>query len=69
MRRVDRTLLFLNLLLLLIVAFLPFPTKLVAEYLQKPGEQAAVLRVCRDVRRDVGRSTTSGGATRAADAA
>ena len=24
------------------VAFLPFPTKLVAEYLQKPGEQAAV---------------------------
>jgi uncharacterized membrane protein len=42
MARVDRTLLFLNTLLLLTVAFLPFPTKLVAEYLQKPGEQAAV---------------------------
>jgi uncharacterized membrane protein len=41
--RVDRTLLFLNLLLLIVVGFLPFPTKLVAQYLQKPGEQAAVL--------------------------
>jgi uncharacterized membrane protein len=40
--RVDRTLLFVNLLLLLTVAFLPFPTSLVANYLQKPGEQAAV---------------------------
>jgi TMEM175 potassium channel family protein len=43
MERADRTLLFLNLLLLLIVAFLPFPTRLVAQYLQQPGEQAAVL--------------------------
>ena len=42
MARADRTLLFLNLLLLLTVAFLPFPTRLVAEYLQKPDEQAAV---------------------------
>jgi uncharacterized membrane protein len=42
MARADRTLLFLNLLLLLTVAFLPFPTKLVAEYLQRAGEQAAV---------------------------
>jgi uncharacterized membrane protein len=40
--RVDRTFLFLNLLLLLTVAFLPFPTRLVADYLQKPGEQSAV---------------------------
>ena len=40
--RVDRTLLFVNLLLLMTVAFLPFPTKLVAEHLQKPGEDAAV---------------------------
>ena len=40
--RADRTLLFLNLLLLLIVGFLPFPTKLVAQYLNQPGEQAAV---------------------------
>lgn len=39
--RADRTLLFLNLLLLLTVGFLPFPTKLVAQYLQQPGEQAA----------------------------
>ena len=40
--RADRTLMFLNTLLLMTVAFLPFPTKLVADYLQKPGEQAAV---------------------------
>ena len=40
--RVDRTFLFLNLLLLMTVAFLPFPTKLVAQHLQKPGEQDAV---------------------------
>ena len=33
---------FLNILLLLAVAFLPFPTRLVADYLQKDGEQAAV---------------------------
>jgi uncharacterized membrane protein len=42
MARADRTLMFLNLLLLLTVAFLPFPTRLVAEYLHKPDEQAAV---------------------------
>ena len=42
MNRVDRTLLFINLILLLTVAFLPFPTKLVAEYLDKPDERAAV---------------------------
>jgi uncharacterized membrane protein len=42
MARADRVLLFLNLLLLLTVAFLPFPTRLVAEYLQRPGEAAAV---------------------------
>jgi uncharacterized membrane protein len=41
--RCDRTLLFLNLLLLLIVGFLPFPTKLVAQYLQQPGERDAAL--------------------------
>jgi uncharacterized membrane protein len=43
MGRADRTLLFVNLVLLMIVAFLPFPTKLVADYLRKDGEQAAVL--------------------------
>jgi uncharacterized membrane protein len=42
MARADRTLMFLNLLLLMTVSFLPFPTRLVAEYLQRPGEQAAV---------------------------
>jgi uncharacterized membrane protein len=42
MVRVDRTFLFLNLLLLLTVSFLPFPTRLVAEYLHRPDEQAAV---------------------------
>ncbi len=40
--RADRTLMFLNLLLLLTVAFLPFPTRLVAQHLQRPGEQVAV---------------------------
>jgi TMEM175 potassium channel family protein len=42
MASADRTLMFLNILLLLTVSFLPFPTKLVAEYLQRDGEQAAV---------------------------
>jgi uncharacterized membrane protein len=32
--RVDRTFLFVNTLLLLVVSFLPFPTRLVAEFLQ-----------------------------------
>ena len=40
--RADRTLMFLNLLLLLTVSFLPFPTRLVATHLQQGGEQAAV---------------------------
>jgi uncharacterized membrane protein len=40
--RVDRPFLFINLLLLLVVSFIPFPTKLVAEYLDKPGERSAV---------------------------
>ncbi len=35
--RVDRTLLFLNLLLLLVVAALPWPTALLAEYLREGG--------------------------------
>jgi uncharacterized membrane protein len=43
MRRVDRPFLFINLLLLLTVSFMPFPTKLVAQYLQKPGEKDAVI--------------------------
>jgi uncharacterized membrane protein len=41
--RVDRTFLFINLLLLLDVAFIPFPTKLVADYLNHSGERAAVI--------------------------
>src|SRR5205823_2645438 len=40
--RVDRPFLFVNTLLLLVVAFIPFPTKLVAEFLQKSGERSAV---------------------------
>jgi uncharacterized membrane protein len=43
MARADRTLLFLNILLLLTIAFLPFPTKLVAQYLRKDGEEVAAL--------------------------
>ena len=41
--RTDRTMLFINNLLLLTIAFLPFPTKLVGDYLRDPGEQAAAL--------------------------
>jgi TMEM175 potassium channel family protein len=40
--RVDRPFLFLNMILMLVVAFIPFPTKLVANYLEKPGERPAV---------------------------
>jgi len=44
MGRVDRTLMFLNLLLLLTVAFLPFPTSLVADAIRlHHGERPAVL--------------------------
>jgi uncharacterized membrane protein len=38
--RVDRTLIFLNLMLLLVVALIPWPTKLVAAYLDQGGSQA-----------------------------
>jgi uncharacterized membrane protein len=41
--RTDRTFQFLNILLLMTIAFLPFPTKLVAQYLGSDGEQAAAL--------------------------
>jgi len=41
--RADRTFMFINLLLLLDVAFIPFPTKLVAVYLQRGGERPAVI--------------------------
>jgi uncharacterized membrane protein len=42
MDRVDRTMLFINTVFLMVVSFIPFPTKLVAEHLQKQGEHAAV---------------------------
>jgi uncharacterized membrane protein len=41
--RTDRTMLFINNLLLLAVAFLPFPTKLVGDNLRGGDEQAAAL--------------------------
>src|SRR3954462_8096231 len=41
--RTDRQMLFINNLLLLTIAFLPFPTKLVGDYLRDDGEQAAAL--------------------------
>jgi uncharacterized membrane protein len=40
--RVDRTFLFINTLLLMVVAFIPFPTRLVADFLQTSDERAAV---------------------------
>ena len=39
----DRTFMFINLLLLLVVAFIPFPTKLVADFLDRSGERPAVI--------------------------
>jgi uncharacterized membrane protein len=41
--RVDRTFLFINNLLLLTIAFLPFPTNLIADHLRKPGGEAAAI--------------------------
>jgi TMEM175 potassium channel family protein len=41
MRNADRTLLFLNLLLLMWVSLIPWPTGLVAEHLSDPGAEAA----------------------------
>jgi uncharacterized membrane protein len=41
--RVDRTMLFLNILLLLTIAFLPFPTRLVSEDLRNAGNEPAAL--------------------------
>ena len=41
-KTVDRPLLYLNLLLLLTIAGIPFPTALVAEHLQSPGIDAKV---------------------------
>ncbi|MBF6593154.1 MAG: DUF1211 domain-containing protein [Thermaceae bacterium] len=43
LRRSNQTLLLLNLLLLLGVTFLPYPTQLVAEYMGHPDESVAVL--------------------------
>jgi uncharacterized membrane protein len=40
---VDRPLLFFNTLLLMVVAFLPFPTRLVAQFLRGGDEQTATL--------------------------
>jgi uncharacterized membrane protein len=39
----DRAFLFINLFLLMAIAFLPFPTALYAEHLHKPGAESAAL--------------------------
>ncbi|MES1246739.1 MAG: TMEM175 family protein [Actinomycetota bacterium] len=41
--RVDRTFLFVNNLLLMVIAFLPFPTRLVAEHLHRSGAEPATI--------------------------
>lgn len=41
--RVDRTFLFLNVLFLMFVAFIPFPTRLLAGYINSPEAKAASL--------------------------
>lgn len=41
--RVDRTFLFLNVVFLMCVAFIPFPTRLVAEHIRNEGAQAAAI--------------------------
>jgi len=43
MARVDRAFLFINLFLLMMVAFIPFPTRLVAEHFTGPEARAAAL--------------------------
>ena len=43
MGRVDRTFLFINNVLLMVIAFSPFPTRLVAEHLTGSGARAATL--------------------------
>jgi uncharacterized membrane protein len=45
LRRVNRPLLFLNLLLLLSVAFLPFPTALLAEHLDSGADEEVAAAV------------------------
>src|ERR1700694_4173469 len=42
LERVDRGLLFLNVVFLLFVALIPFPTKVLAHYLQSGGDYAHV---------------------------
>ena len=41
--RADRIFLFLNVFLLLVVAFIPFPTRLIAEHIQDDGATAAAV--------------------------
>jgi len=42
-RRADRSLLFINALLLMAITFLNFPTAIVAEYFEKPDAQVAAM--------------------------
>ncbi len=42
-KRTDNTLLLLNLLLLLVIIFVPFPTALMAEYITQPDQRVAVV--------------------------
>jgi uncharacterized membrane protein len=44
--RVDHTLLFLNSLLLLVIAFIPFPTELIAEHLRDGGNAERTAALC-----------------------
>ena len=46
LHRADRTLLFSNGMLLLVVTFLPFPTALVAQHLAHPGARTAAMVYC-----------------------
>ena len=41
--RVDRTFLMLNVVFLMVVAFIPFPTRLLADHLRDDGAEAAAL--------------------------
>jgi uncharacterized membrane protein len=41
--RVDRTFLFINVAFLMAVAFIPFPTRLIAEHVEEEGAEAAAL--------------------------
>ena len=61
---VDHWLLAINLVLLLCISFIPFPTALLAEHITHPDERTATVLLCRRLFRDLAASSTCSGAIR-----